>query len=137
MPRSNGHCEAFPAHGHALKLLRSITLASTALASAAALVALEVPVPAHAGSLSGTAAYRERFALSKDAVFETVLIDAAIADAPARALGRARLQPAGQPPFRFSIPYREADLTPARRYAVLPTVRLGDRLLFTPTPSPR
>ncbi|MCX5957756.1 MAG: YbaY family lipoprotein [Cyanobacteria bacterium] len=104
---------------------------ATAAAAAAGLVALVMPLPAHAGSLSGTAAYRERIALPPDAVFEAVLIDTAIADAPARELGRVRLQPAGQPPFRFTIPYRDGDLTPAGRYAVRATVRQGERLLFT------
>ncbi|MFM7266401.1 MAG: META domain-containing protein [Cyanobium sp.] len=94
-------------------------------------MALATQAPALAGSLSGTASYRERIALPPDAVFEAVLIDAAIADAPARELGRARLQPAGQPPFRFTIPYRDADLSPRGRYSVRATVRSGDRLLFT------
>jgi len=102
-----------------------IGLTTTVLA-AAALVA-----PAQAGALSGTASYRERIALPPDAVFEAVLIDAAIADAPARELGRVRLQPAGQPPFRFTIPYRDSDVTPGGRYTVRATVRQGDRLLFT------
>jgi len=115
-----------------LRPLRSITITTaTATAAAAGLVALAMPFPAQAGSLSGTAAYRERIALPPDAVFEALLIDTAIADAPARELGRVRLQPAGQPPFRFTIPYRDADLTPAGRYAVRATVRHGKRLLFT------
>ena len=130
MPRSNVHREAVPPRGHALRPLRSITIAITA-ASSTGLVVLALPFPAHAGSLSGTAAYRERLALPPDAVFEAVLIDAAIADAPARELGRVRLQPAGQPPFRFTIPYRDADVTPAGRYTVRATVRQGERLLFT------
>jgi uncharacterized lipoprotein YbaY/heat shock protein HslJ/uncharacterized lipoprotein NlpE involved in copper resistance len=90
-----------------------------------------VAAPAHAGSLSGTAAYREHIALPPDAVFEAVLIDTAIADAPARELGRVRLQPAGQSPFRFSIPYRNGDVTPTGRYTLRATVRQGERLLFT------
>ena len=127
---SKVHREAGPARGHALRQLRSITTAIT-IGSAAALAALALPVPAHAGSLSGIAAYRERIALPPDAVFEAVLIDTAIADAPARELGRVRLQPAGQPPFRFSIHYRDGDVTPAGRYSVRATVRQGERLLFT------
>jgi len=112
--------------------LRSITIAlASATASATVLAALALPLHARAGSLSGTAAYRERIALPPDAVFEAVLIDAAIADAPARELGRVRLQPAGQPPFRFTIPYRDGDVTPAGRYTVRATVRQGERLLFT------
>ncbi len=95
------------------------------------LAAAALQAPAQAGTLSGTASYRERIALPPDAVFDAVLIDAAIADAPARELGRVRLQPAGQPPFRFSIPYRERDVTPGGRYTVRATVRQGDRLLFT------
>ncbi|MCS5699496.1 META domain-containing protein [Cyanobium sp. FGCU-52] len=95
------------------------------------LAVLVMPAPALAGTLSGTASTWERIALPPDAVFEAVLIDTARADAPAPVLGRARLQPAGQPPFRFSIPYRNADITPRGRYAVRATVRSGDRLLFT------
>jgi len=110
--------------------LRSIALA-IATASATVLAALALPLPARAGSLAGAATYRERIALPPDAVFEAVLIDTAIADAPARELGRVRLQPAGQPPFRFTIPYRDGDVTPAGRYSVRATVREGERLLFT------
>lgn len=128
IPRSHAHREAVPAPGHALRPLRSITIATVA---ATGLAALALAVPAHAGSLSGTAAYREPIALPPDAVFEAVLIDAAIADAPARELGRVRLLPAGQPPFRFTIPYRDGDVTPAGRYTVRATVRQGERLLFT------
>ena len=79
--------------------------------------------PAHAGTITGTASIRERIALPPDAVFEAVLIDIARADAPATELGRVRLQPAGQSPFRFSIPYRDQDITPRGRYAVRATVR--------------
>ena len=39
--------------------------------------------------------------------------------------------PAGQPPFRFTIPYRDADLISTGRYAVRATVRQGVQLLFT------
>ena len=113
-----------------MRPLFSITFAITT-ASAGGLAAMAQSAPAQTSILSGTAVYRERIALPADAVFEAVLIDAAIADAPARELGRVRLQPAGQPPFRFSIRYRDTDVTPAGRYTVQATVRQGDRLLFT------
>ena len=103
--------------------MRELRSSAITTALAPALAALALAVPAHAGTLTGTAAYRERIALPPDAVFEAVLIDVAIADAPARVLGRARLQPAGQSPFRFSIPYRDSDVTPAGRYTVRATVR--------------
>jgi len=95
------------------------------------LAALVMQAPVHAGNLSGTATLRQPGLLPPDAVFEAVLIDVAIADAPARELGRVRLQPAGQPPFRFTIPYRDGDVSPAGRYTVRATVRQGQRLLFT------
>jgi uncharacterized lipoprotein YbaY/uncharacterized lipoprotein NlpE involved in copper resistance len=95
------------------------------------LAALVMQAPVHAGNLSGTSTLRQPGLLPPDAVFEAVLIDVAIADAPARELGRVRLQPAGQPPFRFTIPYRDGDVTPAGRYTVRATVRQGQRLLFT------
>lgn len=88
-------------------------------------------LPAWAGVLVGGAAYRERMALPADAVFEAVLEDVSRADAPASALGRVRLEPAGQPPFRFEIPYDDAAAQPGRRYAVRATITHQGRLLFT------
>ena len=87
--------------------------------------------PVWAGTLEGTAAYRERIALPPDAVFEAVLEDVSRADAPAKVLGRARIDPAGQPPFRFQIAYDDAAVQPRRRYVVRATVRHQGRLLFT------
>jgi copper homeostasis protein (lipoprotein) len=86
---------------------------------------------ASAGSLPGTATYRERMALPPDAVFEAELQDVSRADAPATVLARARLEPAGSPPFRFEIAYDDATVQPGRRYVVRATVKGGDRLLFT------
>jgi len=110
--------------------LRGLSL-SPALSVAAALASLSLLVPVQAGILSGSASLSGTNDLPPDAVFEAVLIDIALADAPARELGRVRLRPAGQPPFRFTIPYRDADITPQGRYTVRATVRSGQRLLFT------
>jgi uncharacterized lipoprotein YbaY len=99
---------------------------------AAILAATQLLAPAAwAGQISGTARLQQPLALPPDAVLEVVLIDAALADAPARVLGRTRIQPAGQPPFRFSISYQDRDLTPRGRYGVRATLRQGERLLFT------
>jgi copper homeostasis protein (lipoprotein) len=84
-----------------------------------------------AGTLEGTATYRERIALPPDAVFEAVLQDISRADAPAQELGRAIIDPAGQPPFRFKIVYDRAAVQPGRRYAVRATVTHEGRRLFT------
>jgi len=101
--------------------------------SALAVFALACAVTgtARAGTLDGTAAYRERIMLPPDAVFEAQLQDISRADAAAEVLGRARLDPAGQPPFRFEIIYDDAAIEPGGRYAVRATVTHQGRLLFT------
>jgi len=64
------------------------------------LVASQLLAPAAwAGQLSGTARLQQTLALPEAAVMEVVLIDAALAVAPARVLGRTRIQPAGQSPL--------------------------------------
>ena len=52
-------------------------------------------------------------ALPPGAVFEAVLEDVSLADAPAIELGRATLADPGNPPFEFEIDYDPAD-DPAR-----------------------
>jgi putative lipoprotein len=94
-------------------------------------LAWSICAPAWAGVIKGTAAYRERIALPPDAVFEAVLQDSSKADAPATVLGRARINPAGQPPFRFQIPYDDAMVKPGRRYTVRAVVFHQGHLLFT------
>ena len=64
------------------------------------LVASQLLAPAvWAGQLSGTARLKQPIALPPDAVLEVVLIDAAIADAPARVLDRTKISPPGQGPL--------------------------------------
>ena len=108
-----------PGHGRAIHGLIALTWVAC------------TPVWAWAGTLEGTATYREGIALPPDAVFEAALQDISRADAPAEVLGRAAIDPAGQPPFRFAIAYDEAAVQPGRRYAVHATVRHQGRLLFT------
>ncbi|GDX74868.1 hypothetical protein LBMAG40_15250 [Cyanobium sp.] len=67
---------------------------------AALLVASQLLAPAAwAGQLSGTARLPQPLALPAAAVMEVVLIDVAIADAPARVLDRTRIQPLNQGPL--------------------------------------
>lgn len=85
---------------------------------------------AFAQTITGTAMYRERIALPPNAVFEAVLEDVSRAGAPAVVLGRHVLEPAGRPPFKFSIPYNPAGIQPQMRYGVRGRVLLDGRLLF-------
>ena len=101
-----------------------------AMSAAVALLFL-FGVPAPAATLRGEAFYRERIALPPDAIFEAVIQDVSRADAPAEVLGRSRLDPAGQTPFRFEIAYDDAARRPGGRYAVRATVTRDGQLLFT------
>jgi len=98
---------------------------------ALALLSGTICAPALAGTLHGTALYRERIALAPDAAFEAVLEDVSRADTPARVFGRARLDPAGNPPFRFEIAYDDAAVPPAHPYVVRATVTQQRRVWFT------
>ena len=104
---------------------------SAAGATAVACLLAVLAAPAHAGTLTGTATFRERIALPPGAEFEVVIEDIARADAPARVIGRQRLAPAGQPPFRFAIPYDDGAVSPRGRYSLRATVRHRGELLFT------
>ena len=104
------------------------------LAAVAALIAAcaGAPVAApQAAEVTGTATYRERIALPPAAVFEAVLADVSLADAPAIELGRTRIEPAGQVPIRFSIAYDPAKLQPGHRYAVRAQIVVAGQLMFT------
>lgn len=86
---------------------------------------------AHAGTVTGTAAYRERMALPPGATFEATLEDVSRAGAPAAALGRFGPAPAGAPPFAFRIDFDDAKVLPGHRYNVRASIRHDGRLLFT------
>ena len=106
-------------------------VARTKRIAALALLLAGIAVAAAAQSVGGSALHRERMALPPDAVFEATLQDVSRADAPAEVLGRARLDPAGQSPFRFEIPFDAARIMAGRRYVVRAEIRHEGRLLFT------
>ena len=83
-----------------------------------------------AGTVSGTATYRERIAMPPGAVFEATLEDVSKADAPADVMGQARIERPGNPPIRFEIPYDPAGINPSHRYAVRARILVGGELFF-------
>lgn len=80
--------------------------------------------------IAGTASYRERMALPPGAVFEAVLEDVSLADAPAVELGRATMPEPGNPPFQFEIDYDRGAIRPEGAYSVRAQVSVGRKLLF-------
>jgi len=83
------------------------------------------------GSVHGTATYRERVAMPPEAVFEAVLEDVSLADAPSAEIGRVETKNADDPPYRFRIPFDRSAIDPRHTYAVRASVRIDGRLRFT------
>lgn len=108
-----------------------MTHVRTAARRALFLVALAGLPLAHAGTLTGTASYRERIALPSGATFEAILEDVSRAGAPATVLGRYGPAPAASPPFPFTIDYDDAAVVAGHRYNVRASVRHDGKLLFT------
>jgi putative lipoprotein len=86
-------------------------------------------------TVSGTVTYRERIALTPDAVLEVVLVDVSRADAPAEVLGRQVIESPGQVPISFSIEYDPADIQDNHTYAVQARIREGDQPRWVSTES--
>jgi len=81
--------------------------------------------------LEGVATYRERIALPPDAKLTVVIEDVSLADAPATVLATTVVDPAGQPPIRFTIEYPAASIVEGHRYAVRARIERSAQLLFT------
>ena len=86
---------------------------------------------AGAAQVKVTATYRERIALTPDAVFEAMLQDVSKADAPAVIVGSVRIDKPGQVPIRFEIPYDAERIDQSRSYSVRARIMVGQQLLFT------
>ncbi len=82
------------------------------------------------GVVSGSADLAAFYELPADAVFIAILEDVSQTDVAAQELGRARLEPAGQPPFHFEIDYDRSLIDPRHRYAVRARVESGNRTLL-------
>ena len=78
----------------------------------------------------GTASYRERIALPPGAVFEAVLEDVSLTDAPAVELGRTMIADPGNPPFAFEIDFDPAEVQEDHTYSVRAQVSVGRKLIF-------
>ena len=87
----------------------------------------------YSGTVTGSALYRERIALPQGAVFEAVLEDTSLADAPAVRIGSTKLDNVRTPPFRFSITYDPAKIVENHTYSVRASVTVDGRLMFTST----
>ena len=85
---------------------------------------------AEAGTLRGTATYRERIALPPGAVLEVMLEETSRADAPAARIAEARVVAQHQVPIPFALTCDMARIDPRGRYAVRATLGIDGRAMF-------
>jgi copper homeostasis protein (lipoprotein) len=111
----------------------SCLLAAACLITAAGTTASAQSVVGTNGKaeVHGTATYRERIALPPNAVFEATLEDHSKADAPADALGSARVDSPGQVPIRFGIPYDPSRIQERHSYSVRGRITVDGQPWFT------
>lgn len=83
-----------------------------------------------AGTIEGSATYRERIAVPPDATLFVELQDVSLADAPAVTLAAQRYALTGVP-AQFELTYDDALIRDGHRYRVRASISRGQRLLFT------
>jgi uncharacterized lipoprotein YbaY len=81
--------------------------------------------------VTGTVTYRERIALTPEAVVTVKLQDVSLADAAAVTVGEQTITNPGQVPIPFEIEYDAADIDERFTYAVRAEIRDQGRLMFT------
>ena len=91
--------------------------------------ATEPPTP-FVGKVTGTVTYRERIALTPNALVEVKLIDISRADAPAVTIGELNIKNPGQVPISFQIEYDPSAIDQRFVYAVQVRIMEGDQLAF-------
>ena len=80
--------------------------------------------------VTGTITYRERMALSPDAVVEVKLSDVSQADAPAITIGEQVIENPGQVPIDFEIGYDPDAIDERLTYSVQARIIEGENLAF-------
>lgn len=103
----------------ALKLL---TLASAALPAATA--------QAGKAMVQGEVFYLQRIALPPNAVMEAQLLDISLQDAPAKVLGKIKVDPAGQVPILFKIYFNPAHQKAGHTYAISAQIKVDGKLVY-------
>ncbi|SLN31584.1 META domain protein [Falsiruegeria litorea R37] len=97
---------------------------------ASAALSVAMGTTAMAGTITGSASYRERIALPPEAVLDVRLVDISRQDVAATVLSSKRYAMTGVP-TEFSLEYDDALIDERFSYAVQASVYVGDRLLFT------
>jgi putative lipoprotein len=81
--------------------------------------------------VTGTVSYRQRIALTPDAIVEVKLLDVSRADGPATTVAEQTIKPAGrQVPIAFELQYDPARINQRSRYAIQARILEGGQVRF-------
>lgn len=94
--------------------------------------AMAAMVPAWAGTITGTVAYRERIAVPPDAVLEVSLLDVSRADAASVRLASKRIA-MDRVPFPFALDYDDAMIDDRMSYTLEAVIHSGGRQIYRTT----
>jgi putative lipoprotein len=83
------------------------------------------PTPGLTATLTGTVTYRQRIALTPEAVLQVELRDVSLQDVEAPLVARSILEKPGQVPIAFTLDYDSAVIDPRHTYAI--SARITDR----------
>lgn len=83
--------------------------------------------------VTGVVVYRERIALPPDAALTVRLLDVSRPDAPAVVLGEQRVQPSGQVPIPFEVPYDPTRVDDRMRCTLEARIEAGGAPIFIST----
>ena len=82
------------------------------------------------GPIRGTATYRERIALPRQAVFEATLEDVSRGGATSELIARIRNEQPGNVPIAFTISYDAGRIVESHNYVVTARILVDDRVWF-------
>jgi len=101
-------------------VLIGVAVIVVGLCTALVCVVAAILVYSNSGSanVSGTISYRERIALSQNAVVQVQIQDVSLADAPAEILGEQIIRNPGQVPIPFEVAYDASDIEENHTYAL-------------------
>ncbi len=113
------------------------SFAALALAACASTAPATRPTEAQAETrVTGSVFYRERVALTPDAVLQVEVVESARQGGTESVVGEQTLQSPGQVPIGFSVPVPSERIRPGATYTVRARITDAGRVFTTPEPVP-
>ncbi|HYO54634.1 YbaY family lipoprotein [Archangium sp.] len=117
----------------------AVLVGSFAALALAACASTPAPRPTEARAetrVTGSVFYRERIALTPDAVLQVEVVESAPQGGTGPVVGEQTLQSPGQVPIAFSVPVPSERIRPDATYTVRARITDAERVFTTPEPVP-